>query len=121
MIRALALVLLVVVLVLQMGSESTRVSIIRPTRFLYDDQSSRWWVRVEPHDEHRWLVLAAMDEGGPVRSSREQLDGANAPRTRWIDWRSGLPAGDYRVVAIVYSQSKEVARASVPLTVLARF
>lgn len=120
--RALALVCVVLFLVWQSGlSTPTRVSIVRPIQIVTADTYVRYMVQVEPRDENRMLVLAAVDEGGAVRSSREQLDGDRAPRTRWIVWQHGLPAGDYMVIAAVFNSQREVARASVPVTVMSRF
>ena len=122
MTRALALVLVVLFLVLQSGiAEPTRVSIVRPIQILNEQTYVRYQIQVDPQAENRALVLAAVDEGVVVRSSREQLDGDKAPRTRWIVWQNGLPAGEYVLLAIVFNSQREVARASVPVTVLARF
>lgn len=130
MIRALVLVLVVVVLILQAGlTTPTRVSIVRPIQIVNEYAHLRYQVQVDPHAENRALVLAAVDTSleratleDATRLTSEQLDGEHAPRTRWVEWKYGLPAGDYVVVAVLYSGIKnEIARASVPVTVLARF
>jgi hypothetical protein len=122
MIRALLLVLVVLSLLFQSGlTTPSRVSIVRPIQLVNEHSYIRYMVQVDPQAENRALVVAAVDEGVVVRSTREQLDGVDAPRTRWIEWKYGLPAGEYMVVAVLFSSQREVARASVPVTVLARF
>lgn len=119
--RGVGLILLVLALVLQSGlSTPTRVSIIRPAYFVREYEYIRWQVQIEPHAENRLLVVAAVD-GDVVRQTKEQLDGDAAPRTRWIEWKHGIPAGEYQVIAVLYSQANEIARATVPLTVLSRY
>ena len=54
-------------------------------------------VRVVPHAVNRGVTVAAISEGF-TRSSYEQLDGLQAPITRWIEWRD-IPAGEYDVIA----------------------
>ena len=121
MIRALALVLVVVWLVFQSGIVTpSRVSIVRPVRFIQENQYVRWQIQIDPQAENAALVVAAVD-GDVVRSTREQLDGELAPRTRWIEWKHGLPAGEYTVVAVLFNSTREVARASTELSVMARF
>ena len=118
MIRALLLVTAVLLLVaLQPPS---RVSIVRPVRFVQEHQYLRYQIQIDPQSENAALVVAAVD-GDVVRSTREQLDGESAPRTRWIEWKHGLPAGEYTVVAVLFNSSREVARASTELSVMARF
>lgn len=109
-------------LILQSGlSEPRRVSIVRPTAFVRENEYVRYMVQVHPHADNRTLLVAALDGDVAVRQSREQLDGESAPKTRWIEWKHGLPAGEYLVVAVVLGQSRELARASVPVTVLASY
>lgn len=115
MIRTLVFALLV----LQSGHPA-RVAIVRPMNFVQEREYIRYMVQVDPQAENRLLVVAAVD-GDVVRQSKEALDGESAPRTRWIEWKTGLPAGEYQVVAAVFDSTKEVGRASVPLTVIARF
>jgi hypothetical protein len=116
------LVLVYLALILQSGlGEPARVSIVRPSRFIPERAAVRWMVQVQPAEENRRLELAAFDDGVEVSMSKRQLDGAEAPKTWWITWAEGLPAGEYMLVASVHNSSREVARASVPVTVLARF
>ena len=128
MIRALALVCAVVLLV-GLGAPP-RVSFIRPPGFVNEYAALRFVVQVDPHAENAALVVAALDGSlewstleDAVRLTREQLDGEAAPRTRWIEWREGLPAGEYLLVAVLYSGiANESALASVTnrVTVLGR-
>ena len=121
MIRALSLIFVVLFLVaLSPITVPSRVSIVRPVRFAQENQYLRYQIQIDPQSENALLVVAAVD-GDVVRRSREDLDGENAPRTRWIEWKHGLPAGEYTVLAIVYNSSREVARASAELSVMARF
>jgi hypothetical protein len=52
-------------------------------------------VQVEPNGENRALEVVA-ESGEYYRSSRIQLDGADAPRTISLEIRN-LPGGDYEV------------------------
>jgi hypothetical protein len=116
------LVLVYLALILQSGlGEPARVSIVRPARFIPERAAVRWMVQVQPVEENRKLVLTAFDDGIEISASQRQLEGEDAPKTWWIEWDEGLPAGEYLLVAAVYSSSREVARASVPVTVMARF
>lgn len=56
-------------------------------------------VQVAPDPLNRWLTVAIVSDGFG-RSSLEQLDGARAPRTRWVEYPD-VPAGVYTVQAIV--------------------
>jgi len=55
----------------------------------------RFRVHVEPDAGNRALEVVA-ESGGYYRSSRVQLDGAEAPRTIWLEMRN-LPGGNYDV------------------------
>src|SRR3990167_4997924 len=67
-------------------------------------------VRVVPHAVNRGVTVAAISEGF-TRSSYEQLDGLQAPITRWIEWRD-VPAGEYDVIAHL-SPARAAERATV--------
>ena len=54
-------------------------------------------VHVEPDSDNRAFVVSA-ESGGYYRSSRIQLDGAEAPRTMSIEMRN-MPGGEYDVTA----------------------
>lgn len=96
------------------------VAFVWPQRIVSSGDDLRWIVRVERRAEHRSLTVAAFDDAGLVRSSSVQLDGADAPRTHWVDWKTGLPGGEYTVMAVVFGQTGELARASVTLIVVSR-
>jgi hypothetical protein len=52
-------------------------------------------IHVEPDASNRALEVVT-ESGGYYRSSRVQLDGAEAPRTIWLEMRN-VPGGDYEV------------------------
>lgn len=52
-------------------------------------------VHVAPDASNRALEVIT-ESGGYYRSSRVQLDGADAPRTIWLEMRN-VPGGDYEV------------------------
>src|SRR5436190_10628658 len=54
-------------------------------------------VRIEPNDENR-DVTVFVDSGEYMRSSSEQLEGADAARAHQF-WFKHLPAGQYELVA----------------------
>lgn len=104
-------------------SAPPRIAFLKPyPRIVNDRNGLEVKVRVEPYPENRLLIIAALDASGEVvRRSDEQLDGESAPRTRWVRWRSGLPAGDLLVIAEVWDRQKPLARVSIPLCVIATF
>jgi hypothetical protein len=115
-LRYVAALLIFVATVAQAGD--TRVRFLWPQR-LTDDQSwTIWTIQVEPHPDNRLLILAAYDGDGPVRRSFIELEGERAKRTHRIEWRTGLPAGELLIVATVLGSQKELARATVPITVV---
>lgn len=56
-------------------------------------------IRVEPHDDNRWLVMGY--DGPESHVSYEMLDGAAAPITRWREFKD-LPPGEYQAIAELY-------------------
>jgi hypothetical protein len=65
-------------------------------------------VHLEPNAGNRAFEVVA-ESGEYYRSSRIQLDGAEAPRTIWLEIRS-LPGGDYDVRgALIDSAGRERA------------
>jgi len=54
-------------------------------------------VRIEPNDENRDLTVF-VDSGEYMRSSSEELEGADAARTHQF-WFKHLPAGKYELIA----------------------
>lgn len=119
--RALALVLLVL-FCLGASGDGTPVEWVRPHAFVGPDDLVAWQVRIEPRKENRLAVFSAVDQadGLEVRRSQEELDGANAPRTRWLRWR--LPRGRLTLTARVYGvQGVILGLASTPVWVRGRF
>jgi hypothetical protein len=57
------------------------------------------YVAVEPDPENRAIEISA-DSGQFYRSSRVQLDGANASRTSVVSYRD-LPAGEYEIRGVL--------------------
>lgn len=100
------------------AGDPPRVSFWLAHRIVTDQEHVRWIVRVEPHAENRVLIVAAYDGDIWVRRTDIQLEGEHARRTHYIDWRP-LPAGELVILAVVLSGTKEVARATVPVTVTA--
>jgi len=84
----------------------------------FEPASVRLRIRVEPDAENRALTVAVLSEGYE-RSSLEQLDGADAPISRWITYK-GIPAGDYEAVAVVYRPNADNWRAAAVFKVLGR-
>lgn len=125
MMRPGALILVVLWLVM-LGAPS-RVRFIRPPVFVHEGQSLRFTVWVEPHPDDRRLIVAAADPectGSLVECSVSlstfALGGPETSRKAWdVRW-GALPHGEFRVVAVVFDSQREVARASVPVIVLAR-
>lgn len=103
---------------LQAG-DTARVKFLWPTRFTTDQHGTAWIIQVEPHAENRLLALVAVEGDFQVRRTDIQLEGDQAARTHRIEWRSPLPAGELVIAALVFSSTKEVARATVPITVTA--
>ena len=114
------MLLLLALLWLLAGSDPPRIAIVRAPAVLFERDAIRVFVQVEPHAENRGFILAAVDEGGSVRQSLVQLEGADAPRSWWIDWREGLPAGEMELVAVLMTKDGPGPRARRPLQVLAR-
>lgn len=56
-------------------------------------------VRVEPDPANRGLYVVLFSHGYET-SSFEQLEGAEAPRTRWREF-TNVPEGEYDAVAVV--------------------
>jgi hypothetical protein len=114
----LVLGLLLLLAMLAQAGDAPRVRFLWPQR-LTDDQSwTIWTVQVEPHPDNRLLILAAYDGDGPVRRTFIELEGERAKRTHRVEWRSALPAGELLIVASVLGSQKELARATVPITVV---
>lgn len=113
----LFLCLLVVCLAQRSDSEPKRVEFLRAPHYLTDETTVAFQLRIQPHEENRGFMVAAIDEvGNTARSSAEDLPGST---TRLIEWEP-LGAGDYELVAFVYgAEGKVLARDASHLTVLA--
>lgn len=98
---------------------SVRLSVSTPGQFAV--APAEWWVlvRVEPHEDDRWLEVIA--DGAEYRSSGRELAGADAPRIHQI-WFSSLSQGCYRFRAEIRNgvRGKVLAHAWAPwpLTVI---
>jgi hypothetical protein len=119
--RAAAFLVLVSCLAQSSSSAPPRVSFLKPIpRIVSSQDAVSFKVRIEPDPSARLLIVAALDVGGEVvRRSDEQLD-RHSPRTRWVYWRGGLPAGDLLILAEVWDNQKPLGRASTPLCVTSR-
>ena len=95
-----------------------RVAFVRPPGVATDKTTVVLQVRVDPHEDNRLLVVAAVEGDVVVRRSDEDLAGDKAPRVRWIRWR--VTAGDLVLAAILYGAGgRELARDQRHLIVLA--
>jgi hypothetical protein len=74
-------------------------------------------VTVERHDDNRLLVMDV--DGAMSFHTERQLDGADAARVQQFAYND-VPAGEYTVTALVYSQMRERGRATAKATVLSR-
>ena len=70
-------------------------------RFAYEPSTVNVEVVVEPDTANRAVDIVA-DSENFYRSSRVELEGANAPRVTTISFRD-LPAGDYDISAMLYT------------------
>jgi hypothetical protein len=66
-------------------------------------------VRLTEHVDNRWLVVA-LDGPAYYRRSDLELHGAETPRMLQLFW-SGVPAGEYVLLAAVFSARRERGRA----------
>ncbi|HYE87645.1 MAG TPA: hypothetical protein VEA16_14885 [Vicinamibacterales bacterium] len=82
----------------------------------YASEPTDWWVvlTVEPHADHRLLVIETVGDPGEYRRSDYQLEGERAARVRQF-FVKRLSAGCYQVVASVYDHERrlDVARGPV--------
>lgn len=127
MFRALALVLVVLLLVWQSGvTRVTPVGITGPFVVTEGQKPApKWVVRVEKSVDNRRVYFLLMDDGvSPNRDeawrrSQEDLDG-ESPKYRYVSWPT-LPACECRLWVVLNTDTGEVARASIPVQVIARF
>lgn len=118
--RALALLIFVAVVSLGQTDVAPVVTIVRAPAFAYDDEMITIQVRVEPRDVNRLLIVGAWDGDTSIRTSLEQLDGADSARTRWLRW-SRLSACECEIRAYVFGEGGQLGMARRPLIVRARF
>ena len=78
-------------------------------RVQFEPATIRLRIRILPHASNRGLTVAAISEGF-ARSSWEDLPGANAPITRWVEYRY-VPAGHY-TIQVILARSDGTARNS---------
>ena len=78
----------------------------------------RMRVRVERDPANRGLTVSAASEEF-FTSSYEELHGATARRTRWVEFKH-VPAGEYLLLAIVDRSPEETWRAATTFVVIAR-
>ena len=83
-----------------------RISLNVSPRLTSAPATIRCQVSIDPRPEHRAAHLEASSDDF-YRSSAWQLEGENAPRTFWVEWR--LPAGDYQVIASVADANRVLA------------
>jgi len=120
MTRALVLLMVIAAVSLQQAKVAPVVVIVRAPSIVYDDESIVIQVRVDPRTEHRLLVVGAWEGDTSLRTSLEQLDGEDSPRTRWVRW-SRLAAGDLELRAYVFGEGGQLGMARQKLQVLARW
>jgi len=105
MIRPAALLLVVAVLAGLATPVQPVVKIVRAPAVMFDDESIVIQIRVEPREGNRLLIVGAWEGDTSVRTSLEQLDGEDSPRTRWVRW-SRLAAGELEIRAYVFGPGK---------------
>jgi hypothetical protein len=110
--RALLMVLLVGVCVLQAGDR--RIWLWYPSAFVSDQETVTYRVRIPRNEDNRSVALVATDGESIVRESDQQLS-EQGPAICDFAWR--LPAGEYALIAVLYGSQGEIARDSRPLTV----
>jgi hypothetical protein len=121
-ILAFLAVLIVFFLVHFTVQANTKVEFVNPPHYLTDDSVIVLQVRVEPRPENRLLIVAAVDGSGEVvRASDEELSGEAAPRTRWIEWKNGVPEDTVLIRAVVFnSEAKILGADTIGVTVFSK-
>lgn len=120
MIRLAALLLVVAILASQTANVQPAVKIVRAPSVMFDDESITIQVRVEPRAENRLLIVGAWEGDTSIRTSLEQLDGEDSPRTRWVRW-TRIAAGDLEIRAYVFTSKGQAGLDRRPLMVVARW
>lgn len=80
-----------------------------------------WRLRltIEPNDDQRACRIEA-DSGLYQRATEIPLDGLAGPKTLWVEWPN-MPAGTYRVLLQVATETEIVASDEQTVIVVARF
>lgn len=75
-------------------------------------------VRVDPHPLNRWFILQL--DGEMFQGEQRELHGEQSAATQEPIWFKALPAGEYRIVAVVYRQQlqSEAGRVTDAVTVV---
>lgn len=111
---SLGLVVLVALLV-NVGDGPVAISVTPRRAFVRGD--ARALVIVEPDAQNRRLSVIADNGESYYRRSDEQLDGADAPRSRDV-WFKTLPDGQYIIAAVVTRADGSQRQARTTLCVL---
>jgi len=86
--------------------------------FQYEPATIRLKVHVTPDALNRALSIAIYSDEYE-RGSLEEMDGADAPMTRWVEYRA-VPAGEYDAVAVVHRPADQPQIARAAFAVLSR-
>lgn len=113
-------VLVLAVLVASLRAAPAPIAIVRAPAVVYESDGMTVFVQVEPAAENRGFWLVALDAGGDVRRSFQQLAGEQAAKSWWIEWRAGLPPGQFELVAVLVTTTGQAVSARRPVTVLSR-
>jgi hypothetical protein len=85
---------------------------------LFEGHSVQTRIIVEPASANRLLVVR-IDSEAYYSSTERQLDGEAGPRSHFVNWHE-LPAGEYRVEAVVKDSRGQRAQTIGNFTVLGR-
>lgn len=102
------------------AGDSPRIVITRAPGILFEGDWVKVLVQVDPHADNRGFWLLAVDGEAIVRRSLTQLEGDRAARSWWIDWKTGLPAGELELVAVLVTKDGLGPRDRRALQVLSR-
>lgn len=90
-------------------------------RTQFEPGQIRLRVRVDPHPDNRTLQVLGFVPGfrDPVLRSDEQLDGAAARITRWVEWKN-VGAGEYALIAAIARVNGVTAQDRTTMSVIGR-
>lgn len=97
--------------------EAVRIAVEGP-RIQFEPGTIRLRITVERDATNRTLIVGVTG-ADYESSSSEQLDGEEAPRTRWRTY-PGVPAGDYITYAALQTADGDWTEATDTLTILSR-